>query len=119
MQYMGAVSNNRPSDIFSTGFALNPAVKAHKTIKLCLEVKHFEELKDLVVASDGRKEYSKLVAQNLYNFISSYQCDDKMMMNHSPNNYLVIPNDFLEKWMKKFEDKFRLDPDFILKTTTS
>lgn len=36
LQYLGAVSNSRPSDIFSTGFPLKPDVSTLSSVKLCL-----------------------------------------------------------------------------------
>jgi hypothetical protein len=72
LQYLGAVSNGRPSDIFSTGFPLRPEVSGMPVVKLCIKAQSFDEVKDLVIASDGKKEYTKLVAQNLYNYMASY-----------------------------------------------
>lgn len=31
-------------------------------------------------------------------------------------NLLIIPKNFLDKWMVKFEEKFKIDPFYILKT---
>lgn len=41
MQYLGAISNNRPSDIFSTGFALKPEVAEKQSVKFCIQAKMF------------------------------------------------------------------------------
>lgn len=116
MQYIGAVSNNRPSDIFAPGFPLRPDISCQQSIKLCLKAQRFDEIVDLVLASDGKKEYSKLVAQNLYNFMLSYS-QNNVVMNGPNNEYLMIPSNFLHKWMQKFEEKYAKDPNFILKTT--
>ena len=59
---------------------------------------------------DLNKFYAKKVAQNLYNFMVSYQSTGQMDMS----NKLVIPNDFLEKWYSKFEHKYARDPNFIM-----
>jgi len=45
LQYLGAVSNGRPSDIFSTGFPLRPEIANLQTVKLCIKPQAFEELK--------------------------------------------------------------------------
>ena len=42
MQFMGAVYNNRPSDIFSTGFPLRPDVAQLPAVKLCLRGQTYE-----------------------------------------------------------------------------
>jgi hypothetical protein len=42
LQYLGAVSNGRPSDIFSTGFPLRPEIANLQTVKLCIKPQAFE-----------------------------------------------------------------------------
>ena len=116
MQYLGAVANNRPSDIFSTGFALKPEVAGKPSVKFCLQAKELTQIKDLVLATDGKKEYSKLVAQNLYNYMSSFN-NENLLVNGAQGQYLVIPSNFLNRWFTKFEEKYKKDPNFILKTT--
>lgn len=118
LQYLGAVSNARPSDIFSTGFPLRPEISGLPTVKLCLRPQTFDEIKELVVASDGKKEYTKLVAQNLYNYMMSYN-KSGLLVNGVEGEYLVIPANFLDKWLEKFEAKYARDPNFMLKTTSN
>ena len=36
LQFIGAIANARPSDIFHPGFALNPEVNIHSEIKLVI-----------------------------------------------------------------------------------
>jgi hypothetical protein len=55
LQYLGAVSNNRPSDIFSTGFPLRPEIATVNTVKLCIKPQAFDEIKDLIIATDSKK----------------------------------------------------------------
>lgn len=55
LQYLGAITNNRPSDIFSTGFPLRPEIAGINTLKLCVRPQQFEDIKDLVIATDGKK----------------------------------------------------------------
>jgi hypothetical protein len=71
-----------------------------------------------VVASDGKKEYTKLVAQNLYNYMMSYN-KSGLLVNGVEGEYLVIPANFLDKWLEKFEAKYARDPNFMLKTTSN
>jgi hypothetical protein len=101
LQYLGAVSNGRPSDIFSTGFPLRPEVSTMPVVKLCIKAQSFDEVKELVIASDGKKEYTKLVAQNLYNYMTSYN-KSGLLVNGVEGEYLVIPTNFLDKWLEKF-----------------
>ena len=54
--------------------------------------------------NDASKDYAKCVAHNLYNFMLSYQRMG-MLSQDNEGKYLVVPSNFLEKWMEKFELK--------------
>lgn len=71
----------------------------------------------LVKVSDGQKEYSKLVAQNLFNFMMSFNMEGALVNAQNGKEYLVVPIDVFTKWMNKFDEKYSKDPNFILKTT--
>ncbi|EAR90601.1 c11orf73-like protein, putative (macronuclear) [Tetrahymena thermophila SB210] len=119
IHFIGAIANVRPSDIFRTGFPVKPDVNQCQSIKLVVKMQPLSELQDLVTLSDkidSQKQYAKLVAQNLYNFMMSYNNDSLVSQIQSNGNYLVIPSNFLEKWYQKFEMKYKMDPNFIYKT---
>lgn len=40
-----------------------------------------------------------------------------LLVNGVEGDYLVIPANFLDKWLTKFESKYAKDPNFMLKTT--
>jgi hypothetical protein len=42
-----------------------------------------------------------------------------LLVNGVEGEYLVIPSNFLDKWLEKFEQKYAKDPNFMLKTTTN
>ena len=86
-------------------------------MKLCLQAQSFEEIANLVKSSDGQKEYSKLVAHNLYNFMMSYHNPEVLVNNQNGKEFLVLPSDVFTKWMQKFDDKYAKDPTFILRTS--
>jgi len=48
MEYLGAVANEKASDIIKTNFPLNPIVNKEKEIILAIKILKFEELKPLV-----------------------------------------------------------------------
>lgn len=86
-------------------------------MKLCLKAQSFEEIALLVKASDGQKEYSKLVAHNLFNFMMSFSVQGATVNGQGGQEYLVVPTNVFTKWMDKFDEKYAKDPNFILKTT--
>lgn len=58
-----------------------------------------------------------MVAHNLYNFMMSYHNPEMVINNGNGQEYLVMPSDVFTKWMKKFDQKYEKDSNFILKTT--
>ena len=117
MQYLGAIANEKPSDNFTTGFPFKPEFDSCKTVKLCSQAQTFEEIIGLVRSSDGQKEYAKLVAHNLYNFMMSYNTETIVASNFNGREYFAVPSDAFTRWMKKFDEKYAKDPNFILKTS--
>lgn len=101
MQYLGAVANQKSSDTFTTGFPFKPELEKVETVKLCLRAQTIEEIANLVRVSDGQREYSKLVAHNLYNFMMSFHIDG--LVNTQGKQFLVIPTEVFTKWMNKFD----------------
>lgn len=73
---LGALANNRPSDIFHTGFGLISDIASLPLLKLVIRGEQMDQkLKELVEVAannDFQKEYAKKVAYNLYNFMSSF-----------------------------------------------
>ena len=55
----------------------------------------------------GRHEFAKRVAMDLYRFMESFNVGQA-------GNQLVVPTNILDRWMQKFDAKFRRDPDFLM-----
>ena len=45
--------------------------------------------------------------------------NQNLLQNGVKEEYLVVPGNFLGKWLQKFDEKYSKDPNFILKTTTN
>lgn len=74
LQFIGAINNFRPSDIFHTAWALNPAINIHSEIKVAIKIKPTAEVETTAKINqetDLNKEYAKKVAQNLFNYLDS------------------------------------------------
>ena len=60
LNFIGAIANGRPSDIFHPGWALNPHVNVHQELKLVIQLKPLQELETSVLVSketDLQKNY--------------------------------------------------------------
>jgi hypothetical protein len=118
LEFLGAIANTYPSTIISTGFGINPEVNVMASVKIALKLEplaRVAELFELTTKKDLQKEYAIKVAHNLYNFMMSYQ---NQVAGVGPD-YVVLPKDFLERWMNKFHQKYAVDKNFIQRTTDS
>ena len=113
-QFIGCVCNQRPSDVFYTGWALDPNVNVYPTIKIGVQM---EKLKNIEMAFkekiqvDINQEFAKRLAKNLYNYIDSFN------QNQDQNRKLLaVPINSLEKWYTKFLAKYQVDPNFLMKS---
>ena len=114
LQFIGCVCNIRPSDVFYTGWSLNPNVNMFQQIKICVKLDKLSNLKmafEEKIKVDINQEFAKRVAKNLYNFLDSYNQNQDMN-----KNVLIVPINTLEKWYDKFNEKYKVDPNFIMKT---
>ena len=71
----------RPSDIFHTGWSLNPNVNIHPEIKLIVTLEPLENIQTQIQVqqeTDFNKEYAKKVAQNLFNYLQSFEQNEQM-----------------------------------------
>lgn len=72
-------------------------------MKICIQAQPFEDIIGLVRCSDGQKEYAKLVAHNLYNFMMSYNTENVIGTSYNGREYFAVPTDAFTRWMKKFD----------------
>jgi hypothetical protein len=112
-QFLGCVANQRPSDVFYTGWSLNPEILQNTAIKVCVKLEELSVIKDSFgskVKNDINQEFAKRIAKNLFNFLDSYN------KNQDPNqDLLVVPLTSLQNWYDKFLVRYNVDPNFLFK----
>ena len=55
--------------------------------------------------------YAKRLAKNLYNYLDSFN------QNQDQNKQLlIVPINTLENWYNKFLNKYKVDPNFLMKS---
>ena len=114
-QFIGCISNQRPSDVFYTGWSLDPNVNIHQTIKIGVQMEKLKNIemafKEKIQVDIGHQEFAKRLAKNLYNYLDSFN------QNQDHNNQLLaVPVNFLEKWYNKFLNKYQVDPNLLMKS---
>lgn len=113
--FVGCIANIRPSDVFYTGWSLNPEVNCHPMIKICIKLDKLEDVKVAYgdkIKDDSNQQFAKRIAKNLFNYLDSFN------QNQDPyKNLLVVPLNTLECWYDKFTKQYSVDPNFIMKTS--
>lgn len=114
IEFLGAIANTRPSDTFNTSWALNPEVNTQTNVRLLISLEPIATIASLVenkMTTDMRQEYAKKVALNLFRFMESFNQNTGQY-----GEFLVLPSNIIDKWLEKFEFKFKFDPNFVFKT---
>ena len=113
-EYLGALAASKPSDIFRTGWGTSEQLRSSGCTALQIGIS-IEPIQNLVQLEGGaqpvadRLEFAKGIAMNLYHFMESF--DRKAI---DGGNYLVLPTNAVEKWFKRFEEKYKCDPNFFM-----
>ena len=65
LEFIGAIADERPSDIFHTGWSLNPSVNTFTELKLVVQIEPIEKIATCIKIkqeTDLNKEFAKKVA---------------------------------------------------------
>ena len=60
--------------------------------------------------NDDRYFFAHKIAKDLHNFMSSFSADS------GSSDTLIVPSNIFNRWMQRFEDKYRRDPNFMMKS---
>ena len=73
-----------------------------------------DNVKNLGIEASGlteRKAFAHKIAVDLFNFMSSFSTS-------TDRSLMVIPTNLLDRWIERFEAKYRRDPNFMMKAST-
>lgn len=110
---LGVLHAGRPSAVFRTGWPSTPEIAHAAVVQVGLSVEPLDTVANLA-AGQAAHEWDKLgfaqhVARDLFTYLGSFS-----QMIPTYGERLVIPADALDRWLRRFEDKFRRDPNFLL-----
>ncbi|ETI42114.1 hypothetical protein F441_12669 [Phytophthora nicotianae CJ01A1] len=110
-QLLGTVFAEKPSAIFRTSWPTHPDVVGQPVLQLGVSIESLDNVKNLGIEASGleeRKAFALKIAQDLFNYLSSFSSSNSQ-------SYMTIPTNLLDKWMERFEAKYRRDPNFMMK----
>lgn len=117
-EFMGSMTPSRPSAIFQTGWAEHEqlveisatGVPVQVTIAVSIEpLSNIENIKSST--SEKRLYVAQKVAMNLFQFLQSFDS------GRGGPGQMMVPNNIFDRWLGRFETKFRRDPNFFLRDT--
>lgn len=116
-ELLGSLTREAPSSVFSTGWSekeqvisiLSSSTNANVTIGLSLEP--LDNLNNLQVNNslEQRLLVAQGVASDLFQFMQSFDTGAAGAGN------MVVPTNIFDRWFRRFENRFRRDPNFFLK----
>lgn len=80
-------------------------------LQLGVSIESLENVKNLGIEASGlaeRKEFALKIAMDLFNYMTSFSTSTNQA-------YMTIPTNLLDRWMERFETKYKRDPNFMLK----
>jgi hypothetical protein len=120
-QTLGAIGPNRPSGVFRTAWANNDVILdavgrsngQPVSVTLGVSVEPLGNIANLEIATKGvedRVQTAKQIAMDLFNYLQSFDFN-------TYNDGMMVPRNIFERWMKRFEAKSRVDPNFFMKSS--
>jgi len=104
----------RPSSIVRTGWSANAEVAAAPVVQVGVSLEPLADVEAAHEALRGKEvteqlTHAQLVARDLFSFLGSFQ-----QSIAGVGERLVVPTDAIDKWIAKFENKFRMfGPGFL------
>lgn len=75
-----------------------------------------ETIKNLEITNSGvedRFQFAHKIAQDLFQYMTSFSSGDS-----SSQGMMVVPMNIFDRWMERFERKYRIDPNFMMKNSS-
>mmetsp|Transcript_7560 Transcript_7560/g.7654 ORF Transcript_7560/g.7654 Transcript_7560/m.7654 type:complete len:182 (-) Transcript_7560:1811-2356(-) len=110
-EVLGSVTLQKPSGIFRTGWSTKEDVVGCPMVQLGVALEPLETIENLNLMASGvddRFSFAHKIANNLFQYMISFSQGSQAGM-------MVVPNNIFDEWMKRFDRKYKLDPNFMMK----
>lgn len=112
---LGSISPEKPSGTFRTGWTMQDILTNSPMIQLGISIEPMETIANLSLSYSGvedRLVYARKIAEDLWNYMTSLA-----VPNDATNSQglMIVPLTIFDRWMERFDRKYRLDPNFMLK----
>ncbi len=101
------------SGTFYTGWPTLRGMEGVDVVRIGIALEDLDSVRSLdesvVQGYTDRLGFARLIAENLFNFISSFS------VATPDGERIMLPGDALDAWYARFEEKWRADPDFLFR----
>lgn len=108
---IGAISPDKPSGTFRTDWTTDEEMMKCPVVQLGISIEPMETIANLNLGWSGvedRYAFAHKIALDLFRYMTSFsRSNDPGMM--------LVPNNIFDQWMQRFERKYKLDPNFMMK----
>ena len=116
-ELLGALTTSQPSHVFQTGWATHEQLldimsrNIPVVVTFGLSVEPLAHIQNLEPESrvENRIFVAQKIASDLFTYMRSFDTGGAA-------NQMVVPTNVFDRWLQRFEARFRLDPNFFLKS---
>ncbi|KAM3141504.1 hypothetical protein pb186bvf_006368 [Paramecium bursaria] len=114
-ELIGAISNQKPSEIIPTFFGLNPHVNTQQLIKLAVSVLRIDaNVKSQVDGiPENQGKYIMKIGYDMEKFLANYPRKETVIINGQEQ--LAVRTKAADEWLQRFKQKHNIDPNFLYK----
>lgn len=114
-EIIGSISPEKPSGSFRTGWTTTKSeeISGCPVVQLGVSLEPLETIANLSLTYSGveeRFEFAHKIALDLFRYMTSFS-------QSSQPGMMLVPNNVFDSWMKRFEDKYQRDPNFMMKSS--
>lgn len=116
-ELLGSLTMERPSQVFRTGWSEHEQLleitssNIPVVVTFGISVEPLESIENIQVVDrvENRLIVAQKIAADLFRYMRSF---DTGQGNHGQ---MLVPTNIFDRWMRRFEARFRRDPNFFLK----
>ena len=117
-ELLGSLTSERPSQVFRTGWSeheqlldiMNANIPVVVTFGISVEPLESIENVQIVDRVENRLVVAQKIAADLFRYMRSFDTGGS-----GSHGQMIVPTNVFDRWMRRFEARFRRDPNFFLK----
>lgn len=108
---LGTITANAPSTFIQTGWTTNQEVLNAPVLQIGISMEPISEVLNIkqvkTVEEWDKLSFTQLVARDMFKYLGSFA------QSTPAGERLILPLNALDRWLKRFEEKFRRNPNFL------